>query len=127
MLLLPSLVNEDLNRVCLYIQRMELKKKNNTNLHPFSSVMIIPRLTTIEVRWNPISFRHDRLKIVLENSFHRREVTCEGNLGRKLVSYINPGICYNLTIYKINNEEEILKSDSVCLSTAGELFVFLYI
>ncbi len=99
-----------------------IEKTNNTYSSYFSSVMVIPRLTSIEIRWNKLAYRNDRLKIVLENSFHRREVACGGNLGRKLVSYINPGIDYNLTIFKINNEEEILKSDSVRLSTAGECF-----
>ncbi len=103
------------------------KKKNYINLHPFSLVMVIPRLTSIQVQWNQLSYRNDRLKIILENSFHRREVACDGNLGRKLVSHINPGICYNLTIFKTNNKDEILKSDKVFLSTNGECFLLYLI
>ncbi len=99
-----------------------IEKINNPSSSYFSSVMVIPRLTSIEIRWNQLSYRNDQLKIVLENSFHRREVTCDGHLGHKLVSYINPGIDYNLTIFKIHHEETILMSDSVRLSTTSECF-----
>ncbi len=52
---------------------------------------------------------------------------CEGNLGRTLVSYINPGIDYNLTIFKINNEAQMLDFYTVSLSTVGECFEVYFI
>ncbi len=57
-----------------------IEKTNNPGSSYFSSVMVIPRLTSLQVRWNSLSFRHDRLKIVLENSFHHREAICDGRL-----------------------------------------------
>ncbi len=88
--------------------------------------MIIPSLTTIHVLWSPGAFPNERLKVVLENSFHRREVACDGNLGHKIVSYINPGIDYNLTIFKVHHEEKILVSGNVRIPTASEYMLVEY-
>lgn len=92
--------------------------------------MVTPGLTTIAVKWTNATRPSAVVKITLENQLLYREVTCDANLGSRIIYSLTPAVTYTVTVKEIlwNNEirsVSILARQDVTLPTIGKAFLIL--